>query len=379
MIDKYNCAFCNSNKVIKHGKTSSGLPRLRCCDCKKTWTFREDDFPRLELWKVTDFYLSGKSYRDLVKFYKSTPRRLNQKIRAYLEGFPSWEDYLDTYVSHHSSKVVFLTSKKFPCVWKCDGKHVKYLLLAIDMHSSLLLGYQIADSDNVESWTAFLNRLKERNITPNNFLTSGTGILLQATTNVFPDTPVKINFHKTYRDKELTCCLGRIQLDDKIINDALRVYSSFTNQNLLKIFELESISSLKHILTENHGLFKERLKNRLQNRLINRLDNFLVELQDRLDKFHLIRENPEPILNGLIARLMLVNAENGFSRISYYTQVPADANISDFSCGKMPRMLKVDVNSYKYINFIIEVLARSVELPIISNRCELKYHECIFI
>ena len=82
MLDKFNCISCNSTNVIKHGKTATGSPRLRCHDCGKTFSIKEDDLPRLEIWKVADFYLSGKSYRDLVKLYQSSPRRLNQKIRV---------------------------------------------------------------------------------------------------------------------------------------------------------------------------------------------------------------------------------------------------------------------------------------------------------
>jgi len=379
MLDKFNCISCNSTNVIKHGKTATGSPRLRCHDCGKTFSIKEDDLPRLEIWKVADFYLSGKSYRDLVKLYQSSPRRLNQKIRDYLSGFPNWEDYLDTYISSHSSKVVFLTSRKFSCAFDCEGKNIKHLLLAIDLHSSLVLGYEITNEENHDTWEKFLTRLKQRGINPKYFLTCASDIFLSSTQKVYPNSICKISFHKIFRDKELSCCLNRINVDDKVIKDSLNVYSSFKNQNLLKVFELENIEELKNILNKNTGLFVERLKNRLQFRLEHKMDNFLIDLAQRLEKFHLLRENPEPIINALIARQMIVNHDNGFSRISYYTQIPTEANISDFACGKMPKMMRLNVNSYKSIQFIIEVLVRSIELPIINNQCELQFHQCQFL
>ena len=379
MIDRFNCISCNSINVIKHGRTATGSPRLRCHDCGKTFSVKEDDIPRIEIWKIADFYLSGKSYRDLVKLYQSSPRRLNQKIRDYLSGFPNWEDYLDTYVNSHSSKVVFLTSKKFSCAYDCDGKNVKSLLMAIDLHSSLVLGYEITNEDNVEIWEKFLYRLKSRGIQPRYFLTCGSGILLKATEKIYPNSICKISFHKLYRDKELSCCLNRINVDDKVIKDSLNVYASFKNKNLLKVFELDGIDDLGIILNKNNGLFVERLKNRLQFRLEFKMDNMMVDLGQRLEKFHLLRENPEPIINALIARQMIVNNDNGFSRVSYYTQIPTEANISDFACGKMPKMMRLSVNSYKSIQFIIEVLVRSIELPIIKNQCEMQFHQCQFL
>lgn len=379
MIDRFNCISCNSINVIKHGRTATGSPRLRCHDCGKTFSVKEDDIPRIEIWKIADFYLSGKSYRDLVKLYQSSPRRLNQKIRDYLSGFPNWEDYLDTYVNSHSSKVVFLTSKKFSCAYDCDGKNVKSLLMAIDLHSSLVLGYEITNEDNVEIWEKFLYRLKSRGIQPRYFLTCGSDILLKATEKIYPNSICKISFHKLYRDKELSCCLNRINVDDKVIKDSLNVYASFKNKNLLKVFELDGIDDLGIILNKNNGLFVERLKNRLQFRLEFKMDNMMVDLGQRLEKFHLLRENPEPIINALIARQMIVNNDNGFSRVSYYTQIPTEANISDFACGKMPKMMRLSVNSYKSIQFIIEVLVRSIELPIIKNQCEMQFHQCQFL
>lgn len=381
MLDRYNCISCNSAYVLKHGKTATGSPRMRCYDCGKTFTVKEDDIPRLEIWKVADFYLSGKSYRDLVQFYQSTPRRLNRKIREYLDGFPNWEDYLDTYVSNHSSKVIFLTSRKFSCTYESENesKNVKNLLMAIDLHSSLVLSYQIANSETSEEWEKLLYRLKSRNINPKYFLTCGSEILQNATQKIYPKSSCKISYHKLYRDKELSCCLNRINVDDKVIKDSLDVYSTFKNKNLLKVFELESIEDLKLILNKNNGLFIDRLKSRLHFRLENKMDNFLLDLSLRLDKFHLLREDPEPVINALIARQMIINIDNGFSRLSYYTQIPTEANISDFACGKMPKMMRLSVNSYKSIQFIIEIMVRSIELPIINNQCELQFHQCQFL
>ena len=31
------CPYCNSTRVIKHGRTSTNNPRYRCRYCKKKW------------------------------------------------------------------------------------------------------------------------------------------------------------------------------------------------------------------------------------------------------------------------------------------------------------------------------------------------------
>ena len=161
-----------------------------------------------------------------------------------------------------------------------------------------------------------------------------------------------------------------------MIEDAISVFKSYKNKNLLKVFELNNINELKKLLFDNKELFIDRLKNRLSFRLQHRLDNFILELQNRLEHFHIIRDNPEPIINGLIARLMLVNKENGFSRLSYYSQIPLEASLSDFSCARLPKTQKILPNSYLSLQFIIEIMARSLELPVMSNNCELEITRC---
>lgn len=375
MNNIYTCIFCNSENVIKHGKTSNNVPRLRCNDCNKTFVIKEFEFPKIEIWKVADFYLAGKSYRNLVAQFKSSPRQLNIKIRDFLGGCPNWEDYLDTFIDNHYPKVIYLTSIKFSCSYKSDN-NCKSILMAIDLHSSLVLAYQICDNDSETNWDLLFNRLKERNIAPKYFISNGNEFILDKAKMLFPESFVRFNYHKSFRDKELACCINHYNFERKLVTDTINIYSSFKNKNLLKIFELHSLNELKLILKENNHLFMERVKNRLNYRMQNKVDNFIFELKERLEKFHLIRENPEPIINALIARSMLVNSIDGFSRLSYYAQMPLDANISDFACARMPRNIIININNFRTIQFIIEILARSVELPILASNCKLESDQC---
>jgi len=375
MTENLYCIYCNSTKVIRFGKTSNNCPRFRCKSCGKTWIIK-DNHLKLDIWKVADYYLAGKSYRELIKFFNKSPGKLNSEIRDFLEGCPRWEDYLDAVISEHNPKVLVFTNLHFCCKYQSNESTEWHLLLAIDMHSSLVIGYEISKTNTYDVWHQFIERLKSR---INNVKYILTGAKSEIDNNVrvfFPNSKLIISYHKVFRDKELNCCLNKINVDEKMIEDAISVFKSFKNKNLLKIFELNNVNELKKLLYDNKELFIDRLKSRLSFRLQHRLDNFILELQNRLEHFHIIRDNPEPIINGLIARLMLVNKENGFSRLSYYCQIPLDASLSDFSCARLPKSQKILPNSYQSLQFIIEIMARSLELPVMSNNCELEITRC---
>ncbi len=55
-----NCKFCNSTRIIRHGKIANGSPRYICKDCKKTFTV--PNYTGIRYGK-----LSEKQWRDLLK------------------------------------------------------------------------------------------------------------------------------------------------------------------------------------------------------------------------------------------------------------------------------------------------------------------------
>ena len=59
------CPFCNSSRIIKHGKTSANIQRYRCLYCNKTWVHNRENKKAIDIGALTEAYLSGYSYRDL--------------------------------------------------------------------------------------------------------------------------------------------------------------------------------------------------------------------------------------------------------------------------------------------------------------------------
>ena len=117
----------------------------------------------------------------------------------------------------------------------------------------------------------------------------------------------------------------------------MKLYGSIENKNLYSYFSLNDERDLIEILNCNTELFLNVVKSRLENRQTLKIDSFLNSFQERFEKFHLIKENPEPIVNGWIARAMLVPNETGFSSLSLYMQIPNEATIADFSVNKIPK------------------------------------------
>jgi transposase-like protein len=103
-----SCPYCRSAKVIKHGTTSVGNTRFRCRNCGKTWVTERKDAGKPDISDVVEAYLNGRTCRDLVEVYHSSPLRINQKIREFLDGCPPWEEYLDSVVKKHEPRLIYL-------------------------------------------------------------------------------------------------------------------------------------------------------------------------------------------------------------------------------------------------------------------------------
>jgi hypothetical protein len=311
--------------------------------------------------------------------YGSTPQRINQKIRNFLSECPRWENYLDSFVTNHSPKLIFLAGKKFSCSYEGAPDNTMFTAFAIDALSSLVLGYETSFTETNECWQNLLKKMSSRNINCSNFISNGSEFIDNAVNEHYSNASKKISYHKTFRDKELSCCLTRTNVNDKLIHDSVKIYSGIENKNLYSYFSLNDERDLIEILNCNTELFLNVVKSRLENRQTIKIDGFMSNFQDRFEKFHLIKEDPEPIINGWIARTMLTKNDNGFSNLSLYMQIPNEATIADFSVGKPPKPMKFRTVSPRSIKFIIEVLARVLELPIITNECELKFQSCVLI
>ena len=91
--------------------------------------------------ELVESYIGGRTYRELTDVYKSSPLRINQKIREVLDGCPNWEEYLDACVTVHEPRLVYLVGRYFSCSDPSAEDNLMFLALAIDSLSTMVIGY----------------------------------------------------------------------------------------------------------------------------------------------------------------------------------------------------------------------------------------------
>lgn len=370
------CIYCKSSKVIKHGKTSTGNPRFRCRNCGKTWVLEKNEPVRPDVADIAEAYLNGRTCRDLVSIYRSSPLRINQKIREFLSGCPNWEEYLDACVQKHEPRLIYLVGKKFSCSCKGSNNNSMFLALAVDALSTMTLGFEIGKAESRQVWLSLLDRLNCRGILSPSFMGNGSKNIEEAVKTVFPFASVRINYHRVHRDREISCCLSRLSINNKLINDAVRVYNSLDNNNLTRYLKMRREKKMQEILFSSQDDFMKRVKERLENKNKNRIEGLSSSFQARFEKFHMLKDDPFPVINGWIAKNMLARLDVGFSRLSIYTQLPMVSSFKRFSCGVKPGMLTLKEDSAALKTFVIEIASRGLQLPIIYSKCEMKIDKC---
>ena len=371
-----SCIYCKSNKVIKHGKTSTGNPRFRCRSCGKTWVLEKNEPVRPDIADITEAYLNGRTCRDLVSIYHSSPLRINQKIREFLEGIPHWEEYLDTCVSRHEPRLVYLIGRRFSCACAGAKNNTMFLAMAVDALSSVVLGFEIGRTDSRGVWMSLLDRMNCRGFVCPSFMSNGSKSIEDAVQTVFPYSTVRINYHRAYRDKEISCCLFRLPINNKLINDAIKVYNSLDNKSLSRYLKIQREKRMQDILYESQEEFIKRVRERIENKAKIRIEGLSNSFQARFEKFHMLKDNPYPVVNGWIARQMLTRLNVGFSRLSIYSQVPWGVSFKGYSCGNKPTLLDLKEDSPLLKTFVIEIAARGLQLPILFHKCEMKIDKC---
>ena len=123
-------------------------------------------------------------------------------------------------------------------------------------------------------------------------------------------------------------------------------------------------------------MYLSRLRNRLENRQDVRIDGLLNRFQLRFEKFHMLKGDPTPIINGWIAREMTIPVFSKFSRLSLAIQVPSVIDFKKFSCGTLSEKITLRNGSDDLKTFVAEAASRSVELPIFFSRCEMRADMC---
>jgi hypothetical protein len=207
-------------------------------------------------------------------------------------------------------------------------------------------------------------------------MSNGSKSIEEAVKTVFPYSNIRINYHKAYRDKELACCIFRLPINNKLINDAIRVYNSLDNKSLSRYLRIHREKKFQDILFESQEEFIKRVKDRLENKSKIRIEGLSASFQTRFEKFHMLKDDPYPVINGWIAKTMLQRLSVGFSRLSLYMQVPATTTFKNFTCGTIPNELDLKEESPLLRTFVIEIAARGLQLPIIFNKCEMKLDKC---
>ena len=371
-----NCVYCNSSKVIKHGKTSTGNRRYRCRNCGKTWVLEKSETVRPDIADIVEAYLQGRTCRDLVSVYHSSPLRINQKIREFLEGCPHWEEYIDTCMKRHEPRLVYLLGRKFSCSCKGSKDNTMYMALAVDAMSTVVLGYEISTRESYQVWMNLLDKLNCRGVIVPTFMANGSKFIEEAVKVIFPYSSLRIYYHRAYRDRELNCCLSRLPINGKLINDAIKAYDTSKNKNLNKYLKNTNDKRLKDILLSSPEHFIKRLSERLNSKARIRIEGLTSAFQSRFEKFHMLKGDPEPVINGWIAHWMLSRQDFGFSRLSIYTQVPCSTSFKAFSCGNLPPKLNLKEDSPLLKTFVIEIAARGLQIPIMYAKCEMKLDKC---
>jgi hypothetical protein len=106
------------------------------------------------------------------------------------------------------------------------------------------------------------------------------------------------------------------------------------------------------------------LQERITDKPIIRFEGLLRAFQKRFEKFHMIKYDPIPIINGWIAWWMLVPLPIGFSRLSLYLQQPVKTSFANFNCGSLPVPLNLSLDSAEMRTFIVELAVRSLHIPV---------------
>lgn len=358
------CPFCHSSKVVRHGKTSANNLRYRCISCKKTWVGSGHDKCCPDFGELAEAYLTGSTYRDLRSAYRSSPIRINQKIREYLCGCSSWEEYLDACTPKHESRLIHLVGRKFKANAGDATEHSMYLALAVDALSTVVLGYEIGESESEEMWTALLDRMNCRGIVCPTFMSYGFKAVEDSLKTVFPYSATLHNFTRTFYDKqlkdELYHCPDLRKLMMGAINGSVN-NGSCKIEDYLVIFKDKR---MKQIVLDSQESFARRLQERIDQKTCCRLEGLLGAFQKRFEKFHMIKYDPYPIINGWIAWWMLEPLPIGFSRLSLYLQKPSETHFKNFNCGTLPKPLDLPLNSPEMKAFVIELAVRSLQIPI---------------
>lgn len=360
------CIHCQSDQVIKHGKNRAGEPRYRCKECKKTWVKGVEATVRPDISSIAESFLLGYSIRDLAPFYKTSPHRLNLKIRKFFEETGHWEDFLDERSEVRATNIMYLQGVKFNCTYNSPENNQMYLALAIDGLSSTVIGYEIAEKNNKETWDRLIGRIKKRNYKVNTFICKDIRIVENAVNKYYSDSSIKIYLHKLKREKEVanSCCLvDSKSLREKLIDDALKFYNKLDNQTLDSYINSIHNTDIKSCIAFDDKSFFNCMTKNCGEHSDARLEQLLDDFKDRFEKFHALKTDPQPIINAWIGLQMLRPLDCGFTRYSLYNQIPCKCSFDCFACQYLEEKCEFIPNMEQLNKFANEITIRALQLP----------------
>lgn len=372
-MQKHNnisCIYCQSDSVIKHGKTRSGDPRYRCKDCEKTWVKGIVIHNKPDISAIAESFLLGYSIRELVPFYKSSPHRINIKIREFLGKTQSWETFLDKNSEVRNTNLVYLQGVRFNCSYNSPEGNEMFVAFAIEGLSSNIIGFEIGDDNTEQVWEKLLKRLSQRGYKVKTFLTRDIKAMESSVNNYFEDSKLKLYLHKLNRDKEVAhqcCLLENKSLRDKLIDDALKFYSKLDNQTYSSYLNNKFDMDIKTCINKDCDRFFDCMMKNCGKESESRLEQLLVEFKERFEKFHALKSDPYSIINAWVGLYMLRPMECGFTRYSLYNQVPCKCSFACFASNHNDEQCEFIPNQRELNSFANEVTIRALHLPIEST------------
>jgi hypothetical protein len=351
-------------RIIKHGRTSTNNPRFRCRYCQKTWVESKLKEKTPDFGALAEAYLSGYSYRDLRSIYPNSPTRINQKIRSYLLGCDHWEDYLDVCSPKHEARLIHLVGTKFNCSSAENDDNCMFLGMAIDALSTVVLGFEIGPRESKDLWISLLDRMNCRGFMCPTFMSYGSKLIEDSLKVVFPYSSVFSNFTRVHYDKDLKSKLYHSIDNRELILEAINAYKSNRSYKLDNYLVIFKDKRMKDLVLSSQEHFINRLQERVGMKYRTRFEGLLAAFHKRFEKFHMIKYDPMPIINGWIAWWMLAPLPIGFSRLSLYLQHPHETHFTNFNCGTLPESLNLPIDSPEMRTFVVELAVRSLHIPI---------------
>jgi len=242
----------------------------------------------------------------------------------------------------------------------------------------MVIGYEVSDNDSQETWNYLIGRLKYRGIKTTSFMSNGNKYIENSIKEFYPESSHHISYLKAYREKELNCCLARLPIKTKLVNDAVNLYNFLDNQSLDSFLQTKHETNIKQILTSNCNDFLTCVEKNCGNNTQVRIDNLNEQFKERFEKFHMLKGNPIPLINGWLALKMIEPLEMGYNRVSLYLQLPTESSFDMFSNNIPPKIINEHIESERLKSFVLEFGARVLQLPISTFNCELKIELCSF-